>query len=466
MSQISTNFKFSIAQNSFSIIFSIMLAAFCAFGQAKTDLDVRQLTAEKSVERELKGDEAHLYNVALAAGQYLQVAVEQKGIDLVVKLFDSSEKKLAGVDSSSGGMQGPKPLSFVAETAGNYRLEVRSVEKNSPAGRYVVKIKELRDATEKDKKIFDAQQTFSDAQRLEKEEGESFKEAIKKYEAALTLYRALEDRENEAATLTRIGVVSSRLGENDKSLEHLKKALQLSRDIKYKRGEAIALDELGWFYFFSGENQKAIENFTQAFSLLDIARDRTVKSEALFMMGSANRNLGENQKALKYFLEALSLFKLAGNKDLEAITLNDLALVYQSLGQYEKASNYLNSTLELKKDARIKSEEAVKKAVGEKREEAVKEVIRNKKEEAITINNIGLNYTYLGDYQKAIDYITQALPVQEGKDKAAALSSIAYSYFHLGKNQKLLSMQRRLWRFIKKSRTNPAKVARSVLSAK
>jgi hypothetical protein len=37
--------------------------------------------------RELKGGQSHSYEISIAAGQYAHVVVDQKGIDVVVKLF-------------------------------------------------------------------------------------------------------------------------------------------------------------------------------------------------------------------------------------------------------------------------------------------------------------------------------------------------------------------------------------------
>ncbi len=110
--------------------FLIVLFAAAAFGQTKTDADTRPLIVGQAMERELKGDEAHSYSLALQAGQFLNVVVEQKGVDVVVTLFDSGNKKLAEVDSPNG-TQGAEPLSIIIETTGNYRLEVRSLKKNS-----------------------------------------------------------------------------------------------------------------------------------------------------------------------------------------------------------------------------------------------------------------------------------------------------------------------------------------------
>src|SRR5262245_44662653 len=40
----------------------------------------------KPVERELSGGQSHFYKVGMAAGQYLQVVVSQRGIDVMVAL--------------------------------------------------------------------------------------------------------------------------------------------------------------------------------------------------------------------------------------------------------------------------------------------------------------------------------------------------------------------------------------------
>ncbi len=50
---------------------------------------------------------------------------------------------------------------MIIETTGNYRLEVRSLEKTAVAGRYEVKIRELRAPTDKDKNIIAAQRAYN-----------------------------------------------------------------------------------------------------------------------------------------------------------------------------------------------------------------------------------------------------------------------------------------------------------------
>jgi hypothetical protein len=119
--------------------------------QAQAEQDVIPLEPGKAaVERELAGGQSHAYQITLAAGQYLLVIVDQKGVDVVVLLFDPEGKELTRVDSPNGAY-GAERLAVVVETAGNYRIEMRSLEKKAPAGKYAARIAELRVATAEDR---------------------------------------------------------------------------------------------------------------------------------------------------------------------------------------------------------------------------------------------------------------------------------------------------------------------------
>jgi hypothetical protein len=113
------------------------------------------LAPGKPIERELAGGESHSYRLRLAAGQFCRVVVDQHGIDAVVTLY--------GPD----GTQGPEPVSLVAEITSSYRLAVRSLEKDARAGRYEVKIEELRSATTQDKARIAAEKAFAEGIQLE-----------------------------------------------------------------------------------------------------------------------------------------------------------------------------------------------------------------------------------------------------------------------------------------------------------
>ncbi len=197
--------------------------------------DVRRLEEGKPTERELKGGEVHTYEIALAAGQYLKTVIEQKGIDVVVTLFAPDGKQVIQVDSPNG-TQGAEPISAVAEVAGNYRLEVSSLEANSAAGRYEAKIVELRTATERDRKRIIAEQVFAQAEQLRGQGiAESLRQAIRKYEEALAFYNSINEHNRVSHSLLGIGEALYLSGEYEKAINYLNQALPLMRltnDIK------------------------------------------------------------------------------------------------------------------------------------------------------------------------------------------------------------------------------------------
>ncbi|HJQ22261.1 MAG TPA: hypothetical protein VKA60_00005, partial [Blastocatellia bacterium] len=171
-----------------------------AWGAAR-QAEVSELRAGPGVERELKGGESHSYRIALATGQYLQVVVEQKGVDVVVRLFGPDGKQLTEVDSPNG-TQGPEPVSWIAETAGEYRLEVKAPDEKAVPGRYEIKVEALREATAKDRQRVAAERLLGEAEQLRAQAtAAALRQAIEKYNEALALLRKAEDQQGEANTL-------------------------------------------------------------------------------------------------------------------------------------------------------------------------------------------------------------------------------------------------------------------------
>src|SRR5262249_48529367 len=164
-----------------------------SFTSQARDQNIPRLEPGQPVERELAGGQTHTYQLALAVNQYLRVAVEQKGIDVVVTLFGPNSQKLIEVDSPNGA-QGPETGSQGTEAPGNYRLEVRSPEMNAAAGRYEAKIEELRPAGPQDRTRITVDRMVAEADRAyPKRTAESLRKAIENYQAALPLIASLND---------------------------------------------------------------------------------------------------------------------------------------------------------------------------------------------------------------------------------------------------------------------------------
>ncbi len=101
------------------------------------------------IERTLAAGQSHSYTISLEQDQFLQLIVDQHGIDVVVRVFSPTGRRLREVDTPNG-TEGPEDVTVVAETAGVYRIEVTPLDQSPPPGRYEIKIVELRKATEQE----------------------------------------------------------------------------------------------------------------------------------------------------------------------------------------------------------------------------------------------------------------------------------------------------------------------------
>ncbi|MEO6391733.1 MAG: tetratricopeptide repeat protein, partial [Pyrinomonadaceae bacterium] len=183
----------------------------------------------KPIEREMAGGQTHYYQLALNAGQYARVVVDQKWFDVAVKIFAPDGGLITEVDNPNGKL-GPEPVHITAEATGIYRLEVRSFEAEARPGRYEVQLVELRPATQLDRDRLAARRAFDEGDRLRLQSTpDSWEVAIKKFSEALTLYQAIGDKNEQYTVLIGLGNTYRKMREPQKALERFDQARQLAR---------------------------------------------------------------------------------------------------------------------------------------------------------------------------------------------------------------------------------------------
>ena len=369
--------------------------------QDSSHTEVRELKLGEPIERELKGGEGHSYRVMLTAGHYLKVVVEQKGIDVVVTLFGPNQNKLIEVDSPNG-TDGPEPVVFIAEADGEYRLETRSLEEKAPLAKYEIKIEQLRQSIPSDKDYVAARRIFVDAVQLRlKGTAESLRGSIEKYKEALSLFRQVGDRLEEASTLSEIGGRYWDLADNEKALDYYHQALPLWRALGNSMREGQDLHNIGTAHWQSGNASKALEYFSQALPLLRAAAARQEEAITLQMTGVAYSDLGYLREAFDYFNQALALQRSLGNRRDEAVTLVNIGVNHFKSGDFQKALAYSLESLPLRR------------------------VTGDRRGEAATLNNIGALYWRLGQQQQALEYYNQALQLRrETGDRSGEVSTL------------------------------------------
>src|SRR6185369_11279706 len=239
--------------------------------------DVPILEPGTPISRELSGGAVHSYQIVLAARQFLRVAVDQRGIDLIVTLSDPNGKRIAGVDSRVG-LYGTENASLISETAGNYRLEIRSKQKAAPTGQYEVSIVERRTIMPEDAIRIAAERTLAEARLIaDQQTGESRLKAIDKYKEATALLQSSKGTGSEsqlALTLNAIGENYRELDDTNKALDYYTQALRIFRTAGDHAGEAATLNNLGDAYVGLGQAQEALDYSNQALTAVRKIGDR------------------------------------------------------------------------------------------------------------------------------------------------------------------------------------------------
>src|ERR1044072_7582823 len=130
---------------------ALLAASFliCCLQAAVVEAQEQSLQPGATIERQLGPNETQTFAITLAESQFVQLVVEQHGIDVGVRVASPEGKSLGEFDSPNGD-HGPENVAFVAVTAGAYRVNVAPLRQdgNTSSGKFEIRIIELRQATE------------------------------------------------------------------------------------------------------------------------------------------------------------------------------------------------------------------------------------------------------------------------------------------------------------------------------
>lgn len=382
-----------ILRISILLLFSLPLQF--GYSQTTDTQEIRTLESGKPIEREITGGQKNNFQINFAANQYAKLIVEQRGIDVVVRLLDANGKVVVEYDAEPRS-KGEEVVELTAKTAGNYKLTIEPRQKSALTGRYEIRIVELRNATEKDFAIDETRKLIFAAN--------SFWRAGKYDEALPFAEQALAIRVKELGA------------------EHLdvSQALFVLANIYSDKGD---YDKAGSFY------QRALEIREKI-----LGKDHLAVSAILNNFGLLYKDKGDYVKAESLLLRVLEIREktLEPNHLLIASVLNNLAIIYRARGNIEKAAMYYQRVLEIRE-----------KALGPESPEV-----------ATTLNNIANLYT---DVARAEPLYLRALAIREKTlgpehpDVAQTLYNLAVLYSFAGKFDKAEPLAQRALSIMEKS---------------
>lgn len=384
------------------------------------------LEAGQPLERRIEGGGKHQYLLRVEAGEYVRVAAEQRGIDVVLRLFGPDGALLTEVDSPTGD-RGAERVSEVAPAAGAYRLEVEAFEAAAP-GAYEVRIEERRAATEVDRRRVEAERVFAEGEGLRRagepaaalerygqaveilqalgdlaaqrhalystgrvlESLHRWPEAERSYDLAVEASRAAGDRAVEAVVLNRRGTLLRLLGRYEASRLSHEQALEAFRVNGNRKGEKAALNNLGVADYWAGRVQAAVEAFDGALALARELEDRRDEGGILANLGEIYLFQGRRAEARDAYEQSLAVARELGDAAREATALSGLGEVESQEGRFGPAQDALERAAKLQRD------------------------LENRRGEALALNSLGTVLLKSGELQAARERYSQALEIFRG----------------------------------------------------
>ncbi len=228
------------------------------------------------------------------------------------------------------------------------------------------------------------------------------------------------------------------------ALEKFQTALAIFRQYGAKGGEANSLEGTGAVYLRQGDHQRALQHFQQTLALRQTLDDKEAESYTRAYLGDTYTAMKQPAKALEWYLKALKLYQDSGAKGDShtlASLLQSIGGAYFRTGQYQAALSYYQQILPIYDRGVLHAQ---------------------------VLNNMGVVHINMGNYAQALAAYHTALDIiitvgncyrsDPGPrlclygDEAAVLNNLAAAYFNIGDYKRALEYSGRATEIYRKSR--------------
>lgn len=379
-------------------------------------VSAKSLGLHQWIESDIASDEVHHYRVGARAGQYFAIEIERWGLSLSGIVSIPAEKESIKFTCRPEDVTS---LSVIAVSGGDYVVALHPIPSAGGVGRYRIRLKEIRDKSNRDADRIGIENTLAAADQLRAmKKDDSSRKAIEKYEEALVSLKNLPDLSLKANALRGLGQTYEALNDNQHAVTNYQLALSLAKQARDHRSEAEIRNCLSSLDVAIGNNRQALSGAVLAFRSSRLAGSRTNESRALFITGEAHYGLGDLPKTLEFGQRALSILRELRDYRGQAEVLLNVGYAYSSLSRTEE------------------SRKAYRDAV------SLSGRVQDPGLEARSLRAMATFQTRLGEYQEALDLFQKSLQrvnlIDDRLTKATVLGGMAFTYRNLGELQKAL----------------------------
>ncbi len=259
-----------------------------------------------------------------------------------------------------------------------------------------------------------------------------FKQIVLWLSVLISLYSAAQNREIDSLQLrlslekeadSKVNIYNQlskkyRLIDLSLALEYSKKAYELSNTTNFTQGLAESELQIGTCYYLMSEMDSAISYFKKAISVAEKHDFQDIISSSHANLGLVYFAQGDLDKALELQNNSLQIELTKGDLNKQLKRYNNIAAIYTSKLDYMRAIDYFFKSLDIAQ--KLNDQRAI----------------------SYLLNNIGKNYDFVGQHDKALVYYEEAL--SKGKENGAFFNArltgnIADTYAQKGDFDKALN---------------------------
>jgi CHAT domain-containing protein len=309
----------------------------------------KSLPLGQVVEEILAPDETPSYPLRLEAGAFVRARATYRDVAVELQLIGPDQKLL---------LQAHQPYLFwIADTAGEYRIEVIGTPGRRVPLRYAIALQEIRAAEPSDQKRLAAQRVNDQVPNQAQSE-DARREAIRILEAELALWHEAGEKSQEAEMLLNIEELEYQLGDTKQARAHCDEARAIAQQAGDRYYEAIAIANKGRLLSSLGRTQEAIENKREALEILRALGDRLNEHALIGNLAIDYRVLGEFERAVEFGEKALQYNREVGRPMFETFALGTLSRIFEEMGRTPEALKSAQSAVQISRREGLQSLEA------------------------------------------------------------------------------------------------------------
>ena len=339
-----------------SLVFAACAAALvgtagsCGRSGAADDLPV--IDRDAAFETALEGSARRRVAVAMAAGDYVELTAEQRGVDVTVDVHGPRGGAVVSALDLAGGTGGVERYGFLAGDAGRYVIEVSATYPSLARGRFRLALRGPQPAGAAERRRAAAYTTADELATVlgwkpdrGEATGDALQAALGRCEALRAEWVALADRRGEAEALELCATAARQLARGEAGEAFSDRAAAIYHELGWGAAEAQALLERGSSRYVRGDIADARRSWDRALALARQAGDPGTAATALSGLGVTSISVEDFRRARDELTAARDTAAAIGRDDSVALADDNLGRAFARLGDAELAIDHYGRAL-------------------------------------------------------------------------------------------------------------------------